>query len=73
MTDHRVQLEHGATAGLLLVVVGGADAVAMVGRWVATGFRRLPLLALDIVAMTVIVAGLLVAFNSFFLSTIAEE
>jgi hypothetical protein len=72
VTD-RVSLEYGATAGLVLVVAGGAYAVGMVGRWVATGFRRLPLLYGDIVAMTLVVAGLLVGFNAFFLSAIAEE
>ena len=68
----QVNLEHGATAGLLIFGVGAAYVVAMGGRWVASGFTQLPLLLGDIAAMTAVVLGVQIIFSSFFMSAVAE-
>lgn len=68
----RVQLEHGATAGLLVFGVGAAYVVLMGVRWVASGFTMLPVLMINIAAMTAVVLGVQLVFSSFFLSSVAE-
>jgi hypothetical protein len=68
----RVQLEHGATAGLLVFGAGAAYVVLMGARWVASGFTLLPVLMTDIAAMTAVVLGVQLVFSSFFMSSVAE-
>jgi hypothetical protein len=71
LTEH-VRLEHGATAGLVLFAAGAAYGTVMVGQWVASGFTRLPILMVDIAAVTAIVLGIQLVFSSFFLSVVAD-
>lgn len=68
-----VSLEHSLLVGSALLGVGGIYAGLMVGRWIGSGFRQLPVLTYDIIAMTAIVVGLLCIFNSFFLSMILDR
>ncbi|WP_248897021.1 glycosyltransferase family 2 protein [Haloplanus halobius] len=72
LVEH-LSLEHSLAAGIGVFGLGSAYATFMAGRWVGSGFRTLPLVEFDIVAMTAIVVGILAIFNSFFLSIIVEE
>jgi hypothetical protein len=72
MLTDRVQLEHGATAGLLVFALGTVYGVVMIARWITSDFGQLPILMADIVALTAIVLGVQVVFSSFFLSTVAS-
>jgi hypothetical protein len=68
----RVQLEHGATAGLVTLAVGTAYVLLMGARWVASGFTLLPVLMANIAAMTAVVLGIQLVFSSFFMSAVAD-
>lgn len=68
----QVQLEHGATAGLVVLGLGVAYVALMIGRWVTSGFTQLPLLMTNIAAMTAVVLGIQLVFSSFFLSSVAD-
>jgi hypothetical protein len=72
MLTDRVQLEHGATAGLLVFALGTVYGVVMIARWITSDFGQLPILMADIVALTAIVLGVQIVFSSFFLSTVAS-
>jgi hypothetical protein len=68
----RVQLEHGATAGIVLAAVGGAYMSYVVAEWAANGFASVPLYEINIAALTLVVLGVQLVFTSFFLSVIAN-
>ena len=68
----RVQLEHGATVGVVIISLGLGYVALMGARWVASGFRELPLLMTDIAAMAAVVLGIQLVFSSFFMSSVAE-
>lgn len=72
LTDN-LSLEQSVLGGGVMFFGGVGYGVVMVVRWVTSGFERLPLLGLDIVAMTAIVLGVLAMFNAFFLSVIADR
>jgi len=72
LVDH-LSLEYSLAAGIGILGLGIAYAVAMVGRWISSGFQRLPLLQFDILVMMAIVVGLLVIFNAFFLSIVVSQ
>jgi hypothetical protein len=71
LTDN-LSLEQSVAGGGLLFLGGTGYAAVMVARWVASGFRRLPLLEADLLAMTAIVLGALAVFNAFLLTVIAD-
>lgn len=64
-------LERGAMLGAALSGIGGVYAVGLIFEWLAT--ETLPTLTQDVGAFTLIVLGLQVVFNSFFMSSIAEQ
>ncbi|MDT3435572.1 glycosyltransferase family 2 protein [Haloarcula sp. 1CSR25-25] len=66
------QLERSAMVGLVVFGGGAGYAVYLASRWIASGFRQLPLVAADVVAFTAIVLGLQIVFSAFFMSTIAS-
>jgi len=68
-----VRLEHGATMGILLFGAGAAYGTLMLSRWFGTGFQALPLLSWDVIAMTAMVLGMQIVFNSFFLSVVNSD
>lgn len=72
LTSH-ISLEHSLFAGAGMFGLGAGYVVLMASRWVSSGFKQLPLLKFDIIAMTAIVVGLLVILNSFFLSVIVSQ
>jgi len=67
--DH-VQLEHGASFGFALFAAGLVFVTAMVSRWVTNDFARLPFVEGNVLALTAVVLGLQITFQSFFLSAI---
>lgn len=73
LLTENLTLEQTVVGGGLLVVGGVGYAALMAGRWVASGFQSLPLVEYNIMAMTGIVLGVLVVFNAFLLSVVAEE
>jgi hypothetical protein len=72
LTDN-LSLEQSVFGGSVLFVGGVGYLALMVGRWVASGFRTLPLLDYNIMAMTGVVLGVLVVFNAFLLSVVADD
>jgi hypothetical protein len=68
----RLRLEHGATAGLAMVLVGGGYLAFVVLEWLASGFAAVPLTEYNVAALTVMVLGVQIIFTSFLLSFIAE-
>ena len=72
VTEH-VRLEHGATEGLLLFGAGSVYGGLLLARWVSSGFDQLPLLMQDIAAVTFVVLGIQIVFESFCMSAIAED
>lgn len=64
-------LERGIMLGLTLSGVGGIYAVMLVVEWLM--METLPTLTQDVAAFTLIVLGLQIVFNSFFMSSIAEQ
>ena len=68
-----LSLERGATIGLLICLAGFAYTVYLVGKWINSGFKSLPLLNQDILAFTLLVIGLQTIFSSFFLSMLSEK
>lgn len=63
-----VQLEHGATIGVLLFVIGAAVAVFGLFQWATVGFEAVPSVEQNILAFTAIVLGIQFVFSSFLLS-----
>lgn len=63
-----VQLEHGATAGVVLFLLGIAVASFSLFSWVTGGYEALPSTDQNIVGFTAMVLGLQVVFASFLLS-----
>jgi hypothetical protein len=72
LLTENLTLEQSVVGGGLLVLGGVGYAAVTVARWVASGFRALPLIEYDLVAMTAIVLGVLVVFNAFLLSVVAD-
>lgn len=68
-----IQLEQGASAGVVLFAAGGVYALFLIANWIGSGLTRLPFLFSDVLAFTAIVLGLQVVFSSFFLSSVAEN
>jgi hypothetical protein len=67
-----IQLEHGATAGVVLFGAGAAYGTLLFVGWASSGFSELPLLMADILAFTAILLGVQMVFGSFFMSIVAE-
>ncbi|RLM71390.1 glycosyltransferase family 2 protein [Halorubrum sp. Atlit-8R] len=63
-------LERGATAGVVVLVAGGAYASWLVGNWILSGFDAVPFTSAALVAFTAVVVGIQLVFSSFFLSTV---
>jgi hypothetical protein len=68
----RLRLEHGATVGLAMVLVGGGYLSVVVFGWLTSGFAAVPLTEYNVAALTVMVLGVQLVFTSFLLSFIAE-
>lgn len=66
-----VRLEHGASVGVVLLVLGSVGATGLVAGWIASGYAVLPDLLLTLVSFTAIVLGIQTVFYSFFLSMLA--
>ena len=69
----KVNLEHGATAGLVLFTLGAAYSTYVVWQWSATGFTAVPIVEVNVAAFTAVVLGVQVVFTSFLLSAIADD
>lgn len=67
-----VDLEHGASVGLVLFTVGGVAATDMAVEWIASGYTARPQLVWLLLAFIAIVLGVQTVFYSFFLSLLAQ-
>ncbi|WP_440991967.1 glycosyltransferase family 2 protein [Haloarchaeobius baliensis] len=67
----RFRLEHGLALGAVLLVVGGTYTAVNAVGWL--NGDSVPLSAVDTVAFTVLVLGVLTVFDSFFLSVLGER
>jgi glycosyltransferase involved in cell wall biosynthesis len=68
----RIDLEHGATVGLLLFAAGAVYSAYVFWEWMTTGFVAVPVAEKNIAAFTAVVLGVQLVFSSFLLSTIVE-
>jgi hypothetical protein len=67
------RLEHGATAGLVLLGAGAGFTANALLSWLADGAATLPVVPVNMAAFTAIVLGVQVVFTSFFFSLLAGE
>ncbi|SFR66950.1 glycosyltransferase family 2 protein [Halogeometricum limi] len=70
--DH-VQLEHGATTGVLVFGASALYSGYAIFNWWASGLTALPSLSSSVVALTAMILGMQLVFTAFFLSTIADS
>jgi hypothetical protein len=68
----RLGLEHGATAGLIVLVAGVAYLCYLVTEWTSQGYAAVSSAKASIAALAAVVLGIQVIFTSFFLSVIAD-
>lgn len=76
VTDYvveQVTLERAATVGTVVGASGAAYMGWLAYEWVASGFTKLPMLGVDVVALTAIVLGLQTVFGAFFMSAVAQD
>ena len=66
----RLRLEHGLIAGGLILLVGLAICLVVVGIWIDRGLGALSEEKLAVVGMTLVVLGIQTVFGSFFLSVL---
>jgi hypothetical protein len=69
----RFQLEHGASAGLVMFLVGGAFLTYGVVAWTISGRVAIPSATANLLAVTVTVLGVQTVFSSFFMSMLASS
>ncbi|QKY20491.1 glycosyltransferase family 2 protein [Halolamina sp. CBA1230] len=69
----RLNLERGATAGLVVGGVGATYAGYLVVQWVQSGFTSVPFTVGSILAFTAIVIGVQTVFSAFFMSAVASS
>jgi len=67
-----VDLEYGASVGLVLFAVGGVAATDMAVKWIASGYTARPQLVWLLLSFIAIVLGVQTVFYSFFLSLLAQ-
>ena len=72
MLQGTVRLEHGATAGLVLFVIGASYLAYVLVEWAAVGYSAVPFTKFNVAALTLVVLGVQLVFTSFFLSVIAD-
>jgi hypothetical protein len=72
MLQGTVRLEHGATAGLALFVIGASYLAYVAFEWAAVGYSAVPFTKFNVAALTLVVLGVQLVFTSFFLSVIAD-
>jgi hypothetical protein len=63
-----VTLEQGLTAGAILTLAGGAGAVWLLWKWIASGFGHLYDVRIVIFLSLCFLVGVQVIFSSFFIS-----
>ena len=68
----RINLEHGATGGLLIFTAGAAYSMYAVWQWAASGYTVVPVAETNILALTAVVLGVQIVFSSFLLSVLVE-
>ena len=69
----RINLEHGATVGLLLFTAGAVYSAYVIWQWTTTGFVSVPVAEINVAAFTAVVLGVQIVFSSFLLSTVVEQ
>lgn len=70
--EAKFRLEHGATLGLILTVIGTTYGGVLFLQWVASGGTAIPFVPWDMLAFTLIVLGVETVFVSFYLSSLAH-
>jgi len=68
-----VDLEDGATAGVLLFAIGSLAATYMIAQWITSGYADEPSFTALVVAFATILLGAQTVFYAFFLSMIAGD
>ena len=68
----RINLEHGATVGLLVFTAGALYSTYLLWEWVSSGYATVPVAEANILAFTACVVGVQIVFISFLLSSIIE-
>lgn len=71
--DTNFRLEHGATLGVLLFGFGALYGLRLFVGWIAGGFTGIPFVPSNLLATTAMIVGLMIIFNSFYLSTLADQ
>ena len=69
----RINLEHGATVGLLLFTAGAVYSAYVIWQWATVGFVSVPVAEINVAAFTAVVLGVQIVFSSFLLSTVVEQ
>jgi len=69
----KLSLELGACLGIAIFLAGFLYTASMILNWVSSGFRELPFIYQDFVALLLLVIGLQTFFFSFFLSMLAGD
>jgi hypothetical protein len=68
----RFRLEHGATLGVALLLLGSGYVGVLAWQWVASGFTAVPSVVGHVFGFTLAVLGLQTVFHSFFLSVLGS-
>jgi len=71
--SENVDLDDGATAGVLVFAAGGVTVTYMIAEWIKSGYTAEPSFAALVVAFAAILLGVQTVFYSFFLSMLAER
>ena len=70
---NRINLEHGATLGLLVFTVGAVYSAYVVVQWISNGYAAIPVAKVNVAAFAACVVGVQVVFTSFLLSVLADD
>jgi glycosyltransferase involved in cell wall biosynthesis len=69
----RINLEHGATVGVLMFTAGAVYTTYVLWEWLTTGIVGVPVAERNVAAFVAVVLGIQLVFTSFLLSTLVEK
>jgi glycosyltransferase involved in cell wall biosynthesis len=69
----RIDLEHGATVGLLVFAGGAAYTAYVLWEWLTTGITGVPVAERNVAAFVAVVLGVQIVFTSFLLSAVIDR
>jgi glycosyltransferase involved in cell wall biosynthesis len=69
----RIDLEHGATVGMVVFAAGAAYTAYVLWEWLTTGMAGVPVAERNVAAFVAVVLGVQIVFTSFLLSAVVDR